>query len=337
MNYLDDFLHQRHPKGLYAPKGGPAKTDKTRRQRRKTIAKTDTLSDFSRAARLDEERNIHDKLYKRGYDHDENGDLAPKFAPGETVLRVLDPDFLFGDFGRCDICGDPADIVLRRAAAINGHQRFCAPCLRGQDHSHKAFGKRDKRKARNCPLCGGKWDQSESADGVCTTRNKRDIAHCLKYRFLLRELDADDLARPYVTTGPYCPWPQGEPDFAIRQDPRPETEQERAEIDRLAAMDADDGNDINGAARPVTAEPHPKPKESNLHGLPAETRSNLMESFTQMTDLTMLSRFGVIYADPPWSYRDLGHSRHIDRQYPIMRVRDLAALPVQDISLSDEK
>ena len=61
---------------------------------------------------------------------------------------------------------------------------------------------------------------------------------------------------------------------------------------------------------------------------------NLMEP---VIALTMLGRFGVIYADPPWSYRDLGHSRHIDRQYPIMRVRDLAALPVQDISLSDEK
>jgi hypothetical protein len=166
-------------------------------------------------------------------------DLAPKFAPGETVLRVLDPDFLFGDFGRCDICGDPADIVLRRDATINGHQRFCASCLRDQDHSHEAFGKRNKRKVRTCPLCGGKWDQSESADGVCTTRNKRDIAYCLKYRFLRRELDADDLARPYVTTGPYCPWPQVEPDLAIRQDSRPETEQERAEIDRLAATVTD--------------------------------------------------------------------------------------------------
>jgi hypothetical protein len=56
-----------------------------------------------------------------------------------------------------------------------------------------------------------------------------------------------------------------------------------------------------------------------------------------MTDFITLGRFGLIYADPPWSYRDLGHTRRIDRQYSILSVRDLAALPVQDISLSDEK
>ena len=283
---------------------------------------------------LDAARNSRDKLAKRGYDYDGCG-AQFQFESAESVKRVFESA---PQFGRCDVCGEPADIVLHRDVTINGHKRFCAPCLRQQDYDREALGKRNKRKARTCPLCNGKWRQAESADGeepACTTRNQRDIARCLKYRFLLRELDADDLARPYVTTGPYCPWPQGEPDFAIRQDPRPETEPERAEIDRLAAMDADDGNDINGAARPVTAEPHPKPKESNLHGLPAETRSNLMESFTQMTDLTMLSRFGVIYADPPWSYRDLGHTRRIDRQYPILSARDIAALPVQDIALPD--
>ena len=77
MNYLKDFLRGRHSKGLYTPKGVPDKTDKTKRQRRKSPAKTGTLSDFGRAARLDEERKIHDKLFKRGYDYDENGDLAP--------------------------------------------------------------------------------------------------------------------------------------------------------------------------------------------------------------------------------------------------------------------
>jgi hypothetical protein len=278
MSYLEDFLRKRSPRVPNAIWVGTAKTDKTKRPKRKTPAKTGTLSNIARIARLDEERNIHDKLFKRGYDYAENGNFALKFGnefePGETVLRVLDPDFLVGDFGRCDICGDPADIALRRDAIINGHQRFCAPCLRDQDRSHKAFGKRNKRRVRTCPLCGGKWDQSESANGVCTARNKRDIAHCLKYRFLLRELDADDLARPYVTTGPYCLWPQAELNFAIRQDPRPETEQERAEIDRLAAMDTDGGTDFNGAARPVTAEPHPKAEEHDYHGLSAETWSN---------------------------------------------------------------
>ena len=242
---------------------------------RKNVEPAPDAADLAtkRMAWLDAARNSRDKLAKRGYDYDGCG-AQFQFESAESVKRVFESA---PQFGRCDVCGEPADIVLHRDVTINGHKRFCAPCLRQQDYDREALGKRNKRKARTCPLCNGKWRQAESADGeepACTTRNQRDIAHCLKYRFLLRELDADDLARPYVTTGPYCPWPQGEPDFAIRQDPRPETEQERAEIDRLAAMDADDGNDINGAARPVTAEPHLKLKESNHHGLSARTRSN---------------------------------------------------------------
>ena len=61
----------------------------------------------------------------------------------------------------------------------------------------------------------------------------------------------------------------------------------------------------------------------------------IMEHFTRIPDFTSFGRFGVIYADPPWSYRDLGHTRRIDRQYPILSVRDIAALPVQDIALPD--
>ena len=45
--------------------------------------------------------------------------------------------------------------------------------------------------------------------------------------------------------------------------------------------------------------------------------------------------FGVIYADPPWTYRDLGHTRRIDRQYPIMLTTEIAALPVSAIALPD--
>jgi N6-adenosine-specific RNA methylase IME4 len=48
-----------------------------------------------------------------------------------------------------------------------------------------------------------------------------------------------------------------------------------------------------------------------------------------------MGRFGVILCDPPWSYRDLGHTRRIDRQYSIMRTADIAALPVADIALPD--
>jgi hypothetical protein len=199
--------------------------------------KTDeTLLDGSeRIAQLDLERNERDRLAKRGYDYDGRGDQSYRFEPGETVIRIFAPD---RQFGRCDICHEPAAIVLHRNATINGHQRFCASCWHDQGHDHEAFSKRHKRRARTCPLCGGKWEQNESADDACTTRNKHDIAHCLKYRFLMRELDDDDLNLPYVTTGPYCPWPQ-----AAFQ-PRSITDEEReAEIDRLAAMDAADGND----------------------------------------------------------------------------------------------
>jgi N6-adenosine-specific RNA methylase IME4 len=65
---------------------------------------------------------------------------------------------------------------------------------------------------------------------------------------------------------------------------------------------------------------------------------NRVYSFTrrnQMTDLTTLGRSGVVYADPPWSYRDLGHTRRIDKQYVILSVRDIAALPVPNITLPD--
>jgi N6-adenosine-specific RNA methylase IME4 len=54
-----------------------------------------------------------------------------------------------------------------------------------------------------------------------------------------------------------------------------------------------------------------------------------------MTDLAGMGQCGVISADPPWSYRDLGHTRRIDRQYSIMRAADIAALPVRQISLPD--
>jgi hypothetical protein len=40
---------------------------------------------------------------------------------------------------------------------------------------------------------------------------------------------------------------------------------------------------------------------------------------------------------PAWSYRDLGHTRRIDRQYPVMTPAEIAALSVQDINLPDEK
>lgn len=47
-----------------------------------------------------------------------------------------------------------------------------------------------------------------------------------------------------------------------------------------------------------------------------------------MKDLATLGRFGVVLADPPWAYSDLGHSRRIDKQYPTMTLKDICALPV---------
>jgi N6-adenosine-specific RNA methylase IME4 len=46
-------------------------------------------------------------------------------------------------------------------------------------------------------------------------------------------------------------------------------------------------------------------------------------------------KFGVILADPPWAYSDLGHSRRVDRIYPLMRLTDICALPVNKIALDD--
>jgi hypothetical protein len=70
-----------------------------------------------------------------------------------------------------------------------------------------------KRNGRpRCQLCGGNlswtdWRTGEEHPG-CETHAENEPALCSKYWYLRRELDADDLGRPYVTTGPYCPWPQ---------------------------------------------------------------------------------------------------------------------------------
>jgi N6-adenosine-specific RNA methylase IME4 len=48
-----------------------------------------------------------------------------------------------------------------------------------------------------------------------------------------------------------------------------------------------------------------------------------------------LGKFGVILADPPWDYRDKGHDRRIDRQYSVMTLDEICALPVQSIAERD--
>jgi N6-adenosine-specific RNA methylase IME4 len=46
-------------------------------------------------------------------------------------------------------------------------------------------------------------------------------------------------------------------------------------------------------------------------------------------------KYGVIYADPPWSYADVGHDRKITNQYSVMKLADLCALPVAAIAEDD--
>lgn len=41
---------------------------------------------------------------------------------------------------------------------------------------------------------------------------------------------------------------------------------------------------------------------------------------------TTSRRYRIILADPPWPYRDLGHSRRVDRIYPIMQIEDIYAM-----------
>lgn len=44
-----------------------------------------------------------------------------------------------------------------------------------------------------------------------------------------------------------------------------------------------------------------------------------------------LGTFGLIYADPPWTYENMGsESRRVDRHYPVMETEAICALPVQE-------
>lgn len=46
-------------------------------------------------------------------------------------------------------------------------------------------------------------------------------------------------------------------------------------------------------------------------------------------------RYSVIYADPPWSYRNKGTRAAADRHYSTMSIEDIKALPVADIADED--
>lgn len=43
-------------------------------------------------------------------------------------------------------------------------------------------------------------------------------------------------------------------------------------------------------------------------------------------------KYGIIYADPPWSYSAGGKKRNAKRHYQTMKPEEIYALPVQDIS-----
>jgi N6-adenosine-specific RNA methylase IME4 len=49
-------------------------------------------------------------------------------------------------------------------------------------------------------------------------------------------------------------------------------------------------------------------------------------------------RYGVIYADPPWSFRtysDKGKGKSADRHYPVLSLAEIKALPVGDMAAED--
>lgn len=46
-------------------------------------------------------------------------------------------------------------------------------------------------------------------------------------------------------------------------------------------------------------------------------------------------RYSVIYADPPWSYRNKGTRAAADRHYSTMNIEEIKALPVSDIAADD--
>lgn len=48
-----------------------------------------------------------------------------------------------------------------------------------------------------------------------------------------------------------------------------------------------------------------------------------------------MGRWSLIYADPPWCYRDLGHSRRIGKQYPVMSADSIAAFPIESLCQAD--
>lgn len=49
------------------------------------------------------------------------------------------------------------------------------------------------------------------------------------------------------------------------------------------------------------------------------------------------NKYGVIYADPPWSYKDkaLAGNRGAECKYPVMSLEDICKLPVKELTTDD--
>jgi N6-adenosine-specific RNA methylase IME4 len=64
---------------------------------------------------------------------------------------------------------------------------------------------------------------------------------------------------------------------------------------------------------------------------------NAAREAMRRSDLVTLpqGQWQLIYADPPWRYNDLGHSRRIDRHYPVMRPLKIAQMPINSIAAAD--
>ena len=45
-----------------------------------------------------------------------------------------------------------------------------------------------------------------------------------------------------------------------------------------------------------------------------------------------MRKYGVIYADPPWRYRNKPSGRSPEDHYPTMHIDDIAALPVKELA-----
>lgn len=46
-------------------------------------------------------------------------------------------------------------------------------------------------------------------------------------------------------------------------------------------------------------------------------------------------KYNIIYADPPWLYRDQGCGGGATKHYPLMKVTEICALPVKEIAAED--